>query len=266
MLTGQALIADIDAARPGQDQVAFWWLGQHSVVLKMGGRVLYIDPYLKPDERRLVKPMLKPEDVKHADFVLCTHDHGDHIDPAAIPGLAAASPGARFVVSRRHLGRLASLGVAEARLAGLDPGGVFEGGGIRITALASKHEFFENDERGWPFLGFVIEAGKAAVYHSGDTLVYDGLAAALKAWRLSVMFLPINGRDAARYRRNCLGNMTYQEAADLAGELAPGWVVPCHYDMFAHNSEDVGKFLDYMSAKFPGQRVWAGRHGERWMG
>ena len=58
------------------------------------------------------------------------------------------------------------------------------------------------------------------------------------------MFLPINGRDAGRFRRNCLGNMTYQEAGDLAGELAPGWVVPCHYDMFAHNSEEVGRFLD----------------------
>jgi L-ascorbate metabolism protein UlaG (beta-lactamase superfamily) len=77
------------------------------------------------------------------------------------------------------------------------------------------------------------------------------------------MFLPINGRDAERYRRNTIGNMTYQEAADLAGALRPKVVAPMHYDMFAGNAEDPGRFLVYLHAKFPGQRAWAGRPGER---
>ena len=243
--------------------MAFWWLGQHSFVIKLAGRTAYIDPYLKQDDRRQVKPLLAPEDVTNADLVLCTHDHGDHIDPTAVPGIAGASPGARFVVSRRHERRLLGLGVPEDRLVLMDPDGAWEWEEIRVTALRARHEFFENNEHGWPYLGFVVEAPGVAAYHAGDTLVYDGLLSFLQRWDLTAMFLPINGRDAERYRRNILGNMTYQEAADLAGDLRPEVVVPAHYEMFAHNAEDVGKFLAYLHVKFPGQRAWAGRHGER---
>lgn len=263
MLFGQDLINDIDAAAPPPGGLAFWWLGQHGFVCKMGGRILYFDAYLKPDERRRIKPLLEPAQVRHADFFLCTHDHSDHMDPTAIPGLAEASPAARFVVSRRHRERMQSLGVPEDRLVLLDPGQSFGRDGVRVTGVKQKHESFGDDERGWPFMGFVVESGGASVYHSGDTLLYEGLVATLKQWDLTVMFLPINGRDAERYRRNILGNMTYQEAVDLAGELRPRLVVPTHYEMLPGNTEDPGKFLDYLHAKFPGLRAWAGRHGER---
>jgi len=206
---------------------------------------------------------LSPEQVVNADLVLCTHDHGDHIDPHAIPGIVQASPEACFAVSRRHGQRMLDLGVPESRLALLGPDQTWQPGGFRVTALKAKHEFFEDDERGWPYLGFVVEAPGVALYHAGDTLIYDGLEASLRKWDLAVMFLPINGRDAERYRRNTLGNMTYQEAADLAGTIGPALVAPAHYEMFAHNGEDVGRFLAYLHAKFPAQRAWAGRHGER---
>jgi len=65
--------------------------------------------------------------------------------------------------------------------------------------------------------------------------------------------LPINGRDGARYRRDCIGNMTFQEAADLAGELRPRFVLPGHWDMFADNPGDPDAFSDYLDAKYPGQ-------------
>ena len=67
---------------------------------------------------------------------------------------------------------------------------------------------------------------------------------------IDVALLPINGRDAKRYRDNCIGNMTYQEAADLAGELGTCMVIPGHFDMFAHNSEDPHAFADYLDAKY----------------
>ena len=75
------------------------------------------------------------------------------------------------------------------------------------------------------------------------------------------MFLPINGRDAARFRRGCLGNMTYQEAVDLAGELKPRLIVSIHYDMFADNAEDPRNFVDYLNAKYPDVDCWVGTPG-----
>ena len=57
--------------------------------------------------------------------------------------------------------------------------------------------------------------------------------------------------------------MTYQEAVELAGELAVGLAVPAHWDMFAMNSEDPQRFVDYLAAKFPTVPAHVGPAGER---
>ena len=159
----------------------------------------------------------------------------------------------------------AEAGVPEARLRPVNVGDRIEIAGARIAAIKSKHESFdEHPDLGFPFLGYVVEVGGVAFYHAGDTILYDGLAAALRQFtRLDVVFLPINGRDAERYLRGCLGNFTFQEAAELAGELRPGLAVPTHYDMFVGNQEDPGKFVRFLEAKFPGVPSWVGPAGMR---
>jgi len=232
-------------------------------ILKIGAAVCYFDPYLAPKPTRRVPPLLRPEEVTNADLVFGSHDHSDHIDPTALPGIAAASPRARFVCSRVNRARLIGLGIPEGRVVALDDGGVHEAAGLRITAVAAQHEFFDRHaELGYPHLSFVVESGGATVYHAGDTLKYDGLSARLSRWGLDLAFLPINGRDAVRFTRGTIGNMTYQEAVDLAGDLSPRLTVPGHYDMFAHNAEDPRKFTEYMDAKFPALRYWVGPHGQ----
>ncbi len=75
--------------------------------------------------------------------------------------------------------------------------------------------------------------------------------------------LPINGRDAKRLSSGCIGNMTYQEAADLAGALGPRLTIPAHYDMFAENSEDPALFDNYMRVKYPALKVCVCEHGSK---
>ena len=72
---------------------------------------------------------------------------------------------------------------------------------------------------------------------------------------INAELIPINGRDARRLLRNCIGNMTYQEAADLAGDVQPGLVIPGHWDMFADNSADPDLFKDYLKAKYKDRLV-----------
>jgi L-ascorbate 6-phosphate lactonase len=225
--------------------------------------VIYVDPYLSPSPARQTPPLLLPEQVTHADLVLCTHDHGDHIDPFALAGIVKASPEAVFVAPRPHRQRMLEIGVPEAHLRLLSHDESLEAGGVRVWAVKAKHEFFEEGPEGFPFLGYVVEGGGVRFYHSGDTLVYEGMVASLRRWKLHAAFLPINGRDAGRYRSGCIGNMTYQEAVDLAGELEVGLAVPAHWDMFAGNSEDPQKFVEYLAAKFPGVPAWVGKAGER---
>lgn len=262
--SGQALIADIDRADPGTGNLCFWWMGQLSYIVKAGGRVLYFDPYLTPGHARLIPPMLAPEEIEHADLVFGSHDHADHIDPMAIQGIADASQQARFVVSRVAADHLRTLGVLEESIVALDEGIVLDEPGLRVTAIPAAHELLhKHPSLGYPYLSFVVETGGVTMLHTGDTCIYPGYIEALRPWSLDVIFAPINGRDAERLARGCIGNMTYQETVDLAGELRPRLTVPGHYDMFADNAEDVGRFARYMEIKYPDLRYWIGDHGQR---
>lgn len=261
-LRGDALITAVNDAQVPEGRGRFWWLGQHSFIVKLGETRIYIDPYLDPNPARQTPPLFTPAEVINADLVLCTHDHIDHIDPYAIPGIAQASPNAVFVAPRPHRQRMLSLGVPEERLRLLNADEVLRFRDLTITAIKAKHEFFDEQPDGFPFLGYVIRGNGTSCYHSGDTVIYEGLLSTLSRWPLDAAFLPINGRDAIRLKAGCIGNMTYQEAVDLAGELKVGLAVPTHWDMFAMNSEDPQKFVDYLEIKFPAVPSWVGKAGD----
>lgn len=264
--TGTDLIRDIESFEPGQGELAFWWLGQHSFVVKMGDKVIYMDPFLSDLEGREVPPMLSPGDITNANIVMGSHDHADHIDRAVWPEIATASPDARFVVPDILVDDVSQgTGIPRDRFIGLDDAKSVEIDGITITGIASAHEFLDQElETGrYPYLGFVIEANDCAIYHSGDCCIYEGLLTKLKHWDFDAIFLPINGRDAKRYAEGCIGNMTYQEAADLAGTLAPRITVPAHFDMFAMNAEDPQLFVSYMEVKYPELDVVVPQYGKR---
>lgn len=158
------------------------------------------------------------------------------------------------------------LKIPEDRFVGLDDAKTITSGGLKITGIAAAHEFLDKDvvTGSYPYLGFIIEGNGCVLYHSGDTCIYEGLYSKLKKWnRIDVMFIPINGRDAKKYRTNIIGNMTYQEAVDLAGDVKPGLVVPGHYEMFSGNSEDPLLFSDYLDSKYSGIPCWIGSHGDK---
>ena len=267
MLTGQELIKDVDVTVVSPGECAFWWLGQLSYILKLGDKILYLDPFLSPSAARNTEPLLRPAEVRNATAITGSHDHGDHIDRRVWPGLAAASPGAKFIVPELLKAKLASdLGIPEDRFVGLDDGTSADVAGIRITAVAAAHEFLDQDPKTgrFPHLGYVIEGNGIRAYHAGDTCKYEGMERRLKQWPyFDVAFLPINGRDGPRLRSKCIGNMTFQEAVDLAGAVGVRLAVPSHWDMFKNNSEDPAKFADYLAVKFPKVRCQVPKHGER---
>jgi L-ascorbate metabolism protein UlaG (beta-lactamase superfamily) len=241
-------------------------MGQHTFIVKAGGKVIYIDPFFADWPSRQTPAPLLPSEARHADIVLVTHGHGDHLDPESLRPMVEASPHARFVSPRTEADRMVDeAGIPTERLRPINAGDRLDLDGVKITAIKSKHESFdEHPELGFPFLGYVVEVGGVSFYHAGDTIMYDGLTLTLRGFTpLDAMFLPINGRDAERFLRGCLGNFTFQEAAELAGELGSGLAVPAHYDMFIGNQEDPARFVAFLNAKFPGIASWVGKVGER---
>ena len=268
MLCHDALIADVNACEPGEGKCAFWWLGQHGFILKLDKKVLYLDPFLSDLPDRLVPPLLDPAEMRNANLVFGSHDHADHIDRKAWPGIAAAAPNTRFVVPDLLKVDLAcDLNVDQGLFVGMDDGGQVEVDGVEITGIAAAHEFLDRDKTSGrcPYLGYIIEANGVTIYHAGDTCMYEGLVTKLKRWKLDAAFLPINGRDAVRLAAGCIGNMTYQEAADLAGALSPGLTVPTHVGMFSSNTADPQLFEDYMRVKYSTLKVCLCEPGKQYI-
>ena len=270
MLKSMELVKNILEYEPKSGKAAFWWLGQLGYIVKTASATISLDAYLAPTSHRTVPPLLAPHEMTFVDFVFGSHDHSDHIDHTAWPGIAAAAPNARFVVPEKFVAPLSDeFGIAPERFIGLDEGKIFVDPaipGFRIIGIAAAHEFLAPDPVTGlhDSLGYIIDADGLRIYHSGDCCKYEGLEAKLLNYRpIDLMFVPINGRDAARYTSHCIGNMSFAEAVDLAGVVAPALAVPGHFEMFRNNSEDPLKFVEYMEAKYPGQRTWVGDHGAR---
>ena len=261
-----ALLEEIEATQTPYGQAAFWWMGQHTFIVKAGSKTLYFDPWYADWTSRQTPALLTPQECRLADVALISHGHADHLCPATLPAMAQASPNALFVCPRTEAERLTGeCGLAAERVRALNAGETLEHDGIRITAIKAKHEHFdEHPTLGFPYLGYVVETNGVTIYHAGDTIPYEGHLTTLAQWKhFDVMFLPINGRDAERYLRNCAGNLTFQESAELAGELHAGLAVAAHWDMFIGNQEDPALFVDYLNAKYPSVKSWVGRAGER---
>jgi L-ascorbate metabolism protein UlaG (beta-lactamase superfamily) len=108
-------------------------------------------------------------------------------------------------------------------------------GDLRVWAITSAHETVERDEHGWSrYLGYLFKLGPFTVYHSGDTMLFDGLVERLRG-KVDIALLPINGRAP---ERRVAGNLNGREAAQLAKDIGAKVVIPCHYDMFEFNTAD----------------------------
>ncbi len=246
--TSSPVVRQITDADIPSDAVGIWWLGQASVALKLEGQIIYIDPYLDPAERRMMPPPFAPEEVTNADLVLLTHDHIDHIDPATLPGLAAASPRARFLAPAPLRDRAGELVGDVERVDAAAAGTPHIFGDIEILPLPAAHEEFdEHPELGHHYLGFVLRAGGVTIYHAGDTVPYEGLVESLAELKIDLAFLPINGRDFFRTRANTIGNMDYREAAEIASQAGIDTVIPIHWGMFAGNTVPPGYIATYVA-------------------
>lgn len=224
--------------------------------MRGAGCTLYIDPYLNPTPRRMVPPPLRPDQITNADLVLCTHDHGDHIDPTALPRIAEASRNARILVPGVARDKVVGWGIAAQQVLVPPIDAPVTYGPATVIAIPAAHEALDyTPECGYPYLGYIIQLNGVTLYHAGDCMIYDGLSARLRALRPDVVLLPINGHDWKRTRQNIIGNMSYRGAADLAVEVGADVAIPMHYGMFQHNTEPPGHFVDYVLEHYPTQKI-----------
>ncbi len=269
-LSGDTFLADVEAAR-AEDGLQLWWLGQSGFLVAVRGSALLLDPYLsdsltrkyadteRPHER-LTARVVAPERLAFVDAVTTSHNHTDHLDAETLIPLLEANTELAIVAPEANRAFVAErLGVEPERLLGADDEVTVEVAGFTITGIPAAHEALERDDLGrCRYLGYVVAVGGWTVFHSGDTVLYEGMAARLRPYGIDVALLPINGREQ---RRGVAGNLDGSEAALLAHEIGARLAVPCHYDMFRFNTASPDSFA--RECRRLGQPYRIVRAGER---
>ncbi|GAC1375913.1 MAG: MBL fold metallo-hydrolase [Ktedonobacteraceae bacterium] len=255
--------------------VALWWLGQASFVLRGAGMTLLIDPFLSPHEGREVKPPFLAEDCPAIDYILCTHEHIDHMDLPTLQTIMRKLPDTRIVAPRPIVEQITNVGIAPERVVGVQPGEVVNLGGTQIFPVEAVHainfppvvyNFGQQESNGlYRFLGYAIKINEVMVYHAGDLLIHDGLIERLAGFTIDLALLPINGRSYFREQQNLIGNIDEREAADLAAAATIKAVIPMHYEMFATNVGRPGLLVDYIRSKHPEIACYVPAHGRRFV-
>jgi L-ascorbate metabolism protein UlaG (beta-lactamase superfamily) len=272
---GRELIDEINRTRLPDGAIALWYLGQSGFAVKGGASVIYLDPYLsdflehytvgRPDaDLRRFHPPLLPEDVTNADLVFGSHYHFDHIDPKVFTAACQVAPKCRFVVPPAARPPLLELGVPAERIIAVPVDQPQTEGEVGYVSIPAAHEGLDYDpEYGYPYRGYVVTLGGVTLYHAGDCAPYPGLLERLKAPKVDVALLPINGRDYFRLNRGFPGNFTYREAAELAATIDADLLIPMHFGMHLANTERVGYLVDYLADHFPRQKCHVMVPGER---
>lgn len=243
-------------------------LGQAGFVLAGSSVSLAIDPYLSNaiaesgthlGKRfvRLFPPPIPPTALAGVAAVLLTHAHDDHCDPATLVPLASAAPGVQFIGPSPVIALLREHGIAEERMHLTRVGTTISlGANCTVTPIPAAHYAFDADGEGEPaYLGYLVELDGTVCYHSGDTILYDGLAELLRKSDVEVALLPVNGRDAAREALGITGNLEPGEAFALAQDIGARVVIPMHNDLFEINRRDLRTVHDALVGLSPGIQV-----------
>ncbi len=248
-----ALLADIEQARSQPDTLHIWWLGQSGFLLQYNGKHLLFDPYLsdslsrkyadtdKPHVR-LSERVIDPARLSQLDVVTSSHNHTDHLDAETLLPIIGANPAIRFIIPEANRAFIADrLKTQPDWPTGLNDGQTATVNGFVFHGVPAAHNDIERSDEGrCKFMGFVVEIGPYSVYHSGDTLWYDGMVNVLKPFNVDVAFLPINGNKP---ERRVAGNLNPDEAARLGRDIGAKLTIPHHYDLFEFNTADPADFV-----------------------
>lgn len=220
------------------------YIGGPTILLELGGLRLLTDPTFDPAGSEYVLPIytlhktqgpaLGPDDIGDVDIVLLSHDHHfDNLDRRGREFLARAGAVLTTPAGAERLGQQAT---------GLAPWQSVEfptrdGRRLRVTGTPARHGP-EDGDRG-PVTGFVLaltDAPDDAIYVSGDTVWYEGVAEV--AWRFTVQ-VAILFMGTARVREVGPAHLTLAatEGVEAARAFPDAVIVPVHYEGWAHFTE-----------------------------
>jgi L-ascorbate metabolism protein UlaG (beta-lactamase superfamily) len=220
------------------------YIGGPTILLELGGLRLLTDPTFDPAGseyttpvytlRKTQGPAISADALGSVDVMLLSHDH--HFDNLDRAGRALLSSAGQVITTPAGAGRLGPPTM------GVEPWQTMElvtpnAGRLHVTATPARHGPADGD-RG-PVTGFMLtleDAPDDAIYISGDTVWYDGVADVARRFhvRLAVLFM-----GAARVREVGPAHLTFEasEVGAVAHAFPDALIVPVHFEGWEHFSE-----------------------------
>jgi len=194
---------ETDAVKASAGELRITFVGHGTLMFTFGDTIIHVDPVSREaDYGKMPK----------GDLILITHEHGDHLDPAAI---AAVRQEGTTVVLTEKCAATVSGGTV------MRNGDVRTVGDLRIEAVPA-YNMVHKRPSGEPFHprgdgnGYVITFGDTRVYVAGDT---ENVPEMNRLRDIAVAFLPMN----LPY------TMTPEMVADAARAFRPKILYPYHF-------------------------------------
>ena len=223
------------------DHVALHWFGQSSFAFKSSeGTVIQCDPYFphdRPADRFIhAEPPLNESDLE-TDYVILTHDHGDHTCIESIERIVASYPEVKFSGPEESIKHIRDSGIDSETQT------VSAGDGAQMGTMTA-HTVYAKPPAGLPddaidppdvtHLGYVVEAGSLRVFISGDPVntfgEHEELLAPVRDLKPDIGFLTNHPNE---------GEFPFFEGSSkIAAALNLKTAVPTHYSCFVTRDYD----------------------------
>jgi L-ascorbate metabolism protein UlaG (beta-lactamase superfamily) len=187
-----------DVFKTSKGDLKITFLGHGTLMLAWDGKVIHVDP---------VGTYGSYADLPKADLILITHEHGDHLDPAAIAKIM--KPGTEIVATKTCAGK-----VPEANV--MANGESKSVQGIKIDAVPAYNVVNVRFHPKGAGNGYILTLGDTRVYVAGDT---ENIPEMKTLKDIDIAFLPMN----LPY------TMSPEQVADAAKAFRPKVLYPYHY-------------------------------------
>jgi L-ascorbate metabolism protein UlaG (beta-lactamase superfamily) len=235
-------------------------IGGPTALIEAGGFRLLTDPtFDAPGDYRLSHvtlkktsgPALTGGQIGPVDAVLLSHDqHADNFDHAGKAYAMRAPHLYTTIAGAQRLGKPAE-GIGPFQSKELSKP---DGRTLRITATPARHGPAGIEALSGDVIGFVLTFGDdtPAIYITGDTVWYDGVADVARRFHPGVVLL---FAGSARTRGPFNLTMNTNDAIETADAFPDATIVPVHYEGWAHFTQNADDLAQSFSALGLGPRL-----------
>ena len=194
---------ETDVISTSAGDVAITFIGHGSLMMEFNGKIIHVDPFGE---------LADYSQFPKADIVLVTHEHGDHLDLAALKNIRTEKT---IIV----LTELCAAQVEDGIV--MRNGETREVGGLTVNAVPA-YNIVNKRPDGLPFHpkgagnGYIVTFGDTRIYIAGDT---ENTPEMKGLQNISVAFLPMN----LPY------TMTPEMVADAVRAFRPRILYPYHF-------------------------------------